>query len=211
MDGRVERDTDGVDLLDALAGEDVAEQRVDLLERPAGVVRLGLAAKVRGGEVEGVEHGEQSHAKPLGGMVQQLGLLAHRPLAEVVEVGLQTPERIEVLVALGCEKGCRRLRAERGVALGVGHDGTRAPVEEGVEGQVQVPVRLVAAAGVPGRLLGSRSVRLPVRFPGHEAAVPGSSTISASTTSSSEGLESLDPPEVSPAAPPALCCWAACS
>ena len=105
VDRRVEGHADGVDPLDALAGEDVAKQRVDLLEGFRRVARFLLGAEVRRREVERVEHRQEPEAQALGGALQQLGLLAHRALAEVVEVGLQPPERVEVLVALGCHDG----------------------------------------------------------------------------------------------------------
>ena len=117
----------------------------------AGVARLGLAPDVRGGEVERVEHREQPHAETLGGVLQELGLLAQRALAEVVEVGLQAAERVEVLVALRGDEGLGALSSELGLELLVQLAGIGPPVEQGVQGQV----RARSSARVPSRLAGA--------------------------------------------------------
>jgi hypothetical protein len=208
VDRRVEGAADRVDLLDSLPGEDVAEQGVDLSEGSAGVVGLGLGAEMGGREVESIEHREQPHAQPFGGVFQQLGLLADGALAEVVEVGLEAPQRVEVLVALGGQNCFCALGLELGLEVLVGLQRIGAPVEQSVQGQVQIPLRIAepgvlagfgVLAGTLGGLLRDRLVRPPV----HEAAVPDSSTISASTTSSSEALVLLG---LSPASLLALCC-----
>ncbi len=150
-----------------------------------------------------VEHREQAETQSFGRVLQELCLLAQGALAEVVEVGLQALQRVEVLVALRGHEGL----GGPGLQLGFGLFGTRSPVEHRFEGQVELfgqPLVLNTA----GFLV--RGYAWIVCFVGHEAAVPESSTISASTTSSSEGPPELAA-EPSPPEPLAACCWEACS
>ena len=58
---------------------------------------------VLGGGVTGVEHREQVGDQALGGPLGQLVLLLEHSLAVVLEVGLEPPELVEVVVALALE------------------------------------------------------------------------------------------------------------
>ena len=89
----------GLDLGEALRRERVGERAVDeadaVLELRLLVLRGGLERPL-----EVVEDGQQLLDEPLGRARDQVALLARGALAVVVELGLQAPERVEVLVAL---------------------------------------------------------------------------------------------------------------
>ena len=53
--------------------------------------------------VERVEHGEELLHEPLGGAVDERGLLAQHALAVVLEVGLHTTQRVDELAPLALE------------------------------------------------------------------------------------------------------------
>ena len=168
--------------------------------------------------------GRSRTTQSLGGTLEQLGLLAHRALAEVVEVGLQAPERVEVLVTLGRHEGLFGLGCQillrlprvgspvRAAALSSRASSSRSDQLAGPSSSSARSSSWLAASSSPASGLAepfaSRPAQVaPLRLAdgsrvaclaGHEAAVPGSSTISASTTSSSAGpLESPEPPEPS--------------
>src|SRR5207302_2127205 len=110
--------------------------------------------------VERVEHGEQLVDERLGGTLEVLGLLLQYPLLVVLEVGLDALRQLSVLVTFA-----RQLPE-------VGGDGLLGRLHRLVD------------AGFGGNDL----VRLSGRdVVGHQA--PCSSTISASTTSSSAGVD----------------------
>ena len=99
----IELDADGVDALESLFGEGVEQQS------PRLVQRLGLFGRrvreVRGGEVEGVEHRQHLHHDLAGRAVGGVHRGTRHALAVVLEVGLQTLERVEVLVAFALDVG----------------------------------------------------------------------------------------------------------
>src|SRR4051812_49509532 len=132
------------------------------------------------GEVERVEDREELLHQALGGALEVFGLLLDDALLVVLEVGLQPLQRIEVVVALARD------------LLDVVLDG-RFSLRDGAV------VRLLGGNRGIGNRLRHFNVDLRVLV-GHYA--PCSSTISASTTSSSLGVEV--PP--SGPAPPAACC-----
>ena len=95
--GRVEGLTQRIDALQSLLLEDVEQGVADLLETAARLV----ADPVGPGQVDGIEDGQQLRDQILGGPLEVLGLLLDHALLVVLEVRLQPPQRVEVLVPLG--------------------------------------------------------------------------------------------------------------
>ena len=102
-----------------------------------------------GGEVEGVEHRKQPDAQSLGGTIEELGLLAHGALPEVVEVGLQAAEGVEVLVTLGRHEGLFGLGFQILLRLSrVGSPVHEGLVQEGVQRHIELLVHVVIGLAV---------------------------------------------------------------
>src|SRR5713101_6122995 len=92
MHGRIEWTVQRVDSLKTLAFQRVEESGPDLLDL--------FSAAVGDGQISGVEHRQQLLDQTLGGPLEVFGLLAKHALLVVLEVGLQPPERVEIVVAL---------------------------------------------------------------------------------------------------------------
>src|SRR5580700_5981701 len=197
VDSRIERVARlRVDAFESLSDQGVHQESGDLGD--------GLAGTVGDGQVGGVEHGEELVDEGLGGPLQVLGLQLQRALLEVLEVGLQPAQGVEVVVPLALER--QQVRLDRQLGVGQG----------GLDGVGDVAGREVAGTGIAGGAperglhVGGgisplrRRERLVVH--GHAVPVPGSSTISASTTSSSLTLAPLGP---GPPVPLDACCDAA--
>ena len=111
MDVRVEAAV-GLDLGEALLLERLAERLLDELhavdERRLFVPLGGLERAL-----EVVEDREELLHEPLVGVRDQALLVAQRPLAVVLEVGLRALEEVEVLVALGLRSRERVVDPER--------------------------------------------------------------------------------------------------
>ena len=60
------------------------------------------------GRLGGVEHRQQRLGQPTGGPIDVVGRLGRRPLAIVLEVGLQAQGDVLELVALGVSAATRR-------------------------------------------------------------------------------------------------------
>ncbi len=107
---RIER-TARLDLDKALPDERVGERAVheaDALLEPGLLVVCRRLERT----LEVVDDRQELLDEPLGGARDQVGLVALGPLAEVVELRLQTLKRVEVLVALArdlLEIGCGRI------------------------------------------------------------------------------------------------------
>jgi len=183
--GGVERVADLAGALEPLLPERVEQERARLDERlrlrgdHRVVDRVG--EQVRLGEVERVEHREQQADEGGRAARRELLELAIDPLAVVLEVGLEAPERVEVLVALTLDVGA-------GVLLDLGLDRLDRT------GACGAPRVLLLLLGSVGR----RRVDA-----GLERLAHGSSTISASTISSS-----LPVPADDPSSPEEGCDWA---
>ena len=117
MDVRVEHAV-GLDLGEPLALEHVRQLAV---HQANAFLELGLLVLLGGGEraLEIVEHGQQLLHEPLVGPRDQALLVAQDPLAVVLELGRHPLEVVQVLVALGLERG--HLLLERELTL-LGHE-----------------------------------------------------------------------------------------
>src|SRR5215218_5443560 len=73
------------------------------MHEPNTVLQLGLLVLLRSAErpLEVVEHGQELLDQPLVGARDQALLIARRPLAVVVELGLDPLERVDQLLVLG--------------------------------------------------------------------------------------------------------------
>ena len=103
MDVRVEPAV-RLDLGEALAlerGGELAVHEPDALLELRLLVLLGRAKRA----LEVVEHGQQLLHEPLVGPRDQALLVAQDPLAVVLELGRDPLEVVQVLVALGLERG----------------------------------------------------------------------------------------------------------
>ena len=164
---RVERRAVGVDALEAGLLEHRHELRADAAHAVAHLLRLGRVGAGHAAEraVERVEHREEVLDERSRGALDERGLLAQHPLAVVLEVGLDPPQRVDELVALALAAAARS------------DSTTAAASATAVSSVEQLAVDHVVAASPFG---------LDWLTP---LCSPGSSTISASATSSSFGAD----------------------
>ena len=135
-----------------------------LVHAVAHLLRLGRVDAGDAAEraVERVEHREQLLDEPLGGALDERGLLAQHALAVVLEVGLHPPQRVDELVALACScSSCDEVGLDGGLRLG----------------DIRRRSSPTLVVDTPSSGAARRSVT--------RVCSPGSSTISASATSSS--------------------------
>ena len=99
-----------VDPLEALLGQDIV-QLAGHRHQGAPVSRLGVP-EVLGGQIQRVQHGQHLLHQGHRGAGHLIGLLLDHPLLVVLELGLQTSEGVEVLVALVEGQGQRIVLGE---------------------------------------------------------------------------------------------------
>ena len=144
------------DLDEALPGEGVGERAVDQADAVLQRGRFVLGRRFER-PLQVVEHGHEVLHEALGRARDQIAPIARRPLAVVVELGLQALQRVEVLVALA-----RRLRQLVDRLLDVGY-----------------------AAPPPARRPRLRGHRLRARLVSHSSTTSYSASSTTSWSSSS--------------------------
>jgi len=184
----VERLAFGDHRLEALLGEGLEQHLGDGPD---------IGGVVQDGGIAGVEHRQDLHHEGRRGPLTGLAGFLGGALAVVVELGLHPLEGVAVLVALDLGRAGRDID-EVGIGT-VDEHGLLDGGEGVVDGRL---------GGVDGKPLLGTSRRAALGGIGHDQPASSSSTISASTTSSSLGVE-LAPP-VAPAEPPAASASAAC-
>ena len=146
---------------------------------------LVAVAEMGARQVEGVEHRQELGRRGPRWRARGGRSAGAASASVVLEVGLEPPERVEVLVALARRRDAgrrvvgRRRRRPSATASAARARRRRRPVDAA---STVAPARRAAAPAPASRTPGHRSAVI-----GTLASCPGSSTISASTTSSSDG------------------------